>query len=298
MPLAVQGPRPLSPLEEEAVDFVFQRQPPAGVEPTEIVSEIQLEIVEHIPRYIKPWLRVVPSTYDGNGIITISSSAFPHAQALNKDSTRKFLGSTDRWGERIEPFRPGNMHYLSTVIFECAHHWQEKYNLYRNPGYPGDPPYHFNQEQLKDLRLFSEQHASAAQIYFLIQWQMRYKGFPINLTSQPSNSERSVGPVDRYTRIPSEFQLEDGRRIFEEGDKESVQSLQADFVNYERNLWDRGEETPCKKSTQPTQIDERSQFYRPLGPQIPQGGPKVPEGAIALRGGGWIDPKKLLGGGP
>ena len=294
--LEVQGPRDLSDLEEEAVNLVFVGHTPPGVTPTEIISDVQLEIVENIPRTTKPWLLKVPSIYtydDEYGLITISKSAFPYTQGLNKNSTYDWVDSTlgfrDR--KRTDRFRPGNMHYLSTVLFECAHHWQQKYGLYTNPGLPGDPPYHFNQEELKDLRLYSEQHASAAQVYFLIRWQIRYKGFPVDLTSQPSDSPNSVGPVNRYTRIYYDF-LQKGQHLL---GREDALSVQDDFSNYRSNLADRGEQTPCKKSTQETWIDPTSQFYNPLQ-DTPV--PRVPPGAIALAGGGWIDPKKMQGGGP
>lgn len=260
MPLEVQGPRELSPLEVKAVEFVFHGPAPAGVKPTEIVSEIQLKIVNNIPRITKPWLSKVPSihTYnddDESGLITISKSAFPYTDALDIESTRR---NTDE-------FKPGNMHYLSTLIFECAYHWQKKYNLYRDPGYPGDPSYHFSQDQLKNLRLFSEQHASAAQVYFLIAWQLRYKlspglGVPyVDLTSQSSDSENIVGPVNHYTWFFYEF-LQKGKQIL---DMVDARSLLKDFNAYSFNLLDRGERTPCKESTQIARNLE-GRFYDPI----------------------------------
>ena len=266
MLLEVQGPRQLSPLEEEAVRLVFHRPPPTWVEPTEIVSEIQLEIVDHILPITKPWLSKVPSTYDGDGKIRISKSAFPHTEALNMTSSRR---NTDE-------FSPGNMHYLSTLIFECARHWQKKYDLHADPGAPTNPPYNFDRKLLKDLRLYSYQHASAAQVYFLIFWQVTHRrALPpglivahpekvpfVDLTSQSLDSSKNVGPVDRYIKMLVDFPHTKGQRIL---NREEVDSVLSDFVDYTRKLWDRGEATSCKESTQETWIDPMSQFYNPLG---------------------------------
>ena len=172
MPLEVQGPRQLSPLEDDVVTFVFESDPPAGVKRTIIVQDILLEIVDDMP-----WLEKAVSTYR-NGLITINSSALPHTQALNQNSTRTRVYPSDGTFQGTDLFSPGNMHYLSTLIHGCAHHWQEKYDLYRDPGPRRNPPYDFNKDQLENLDLFSEQHASAAQIYFLIEWQLRYRRSP------------------------------------------------------------------------------------------------------------------------
>lgn len=262
--LQAQEWRQLSPLEDEAVTLVFEREPPSGVDRTIIVQDILLRIVDDIDRLTKPWLLKVPSTYDGDGRITINRSAFPHTGALNMTSSRG----------NIEEFLPGNMHYLSTLIFECAHHWQEKYNLYRDPGLPGDPPHHFNKKQLESLDLFSEQHASAAQIYFLLAWQLRYRRSPrfggpyLDLTSQPSDSSKNVGPTNRYTRIFDDF-LQKGKPTV---DLQEAKSLDSDFVKYRRNLWDRGETTRCKEATQEAVIGGAfGQFLYPIVEGIPGG---------------------------
>lgn len=273
--LEVQGPRDLSPLEEEAVGLLFPIIPSLPtVEPTEIISEVQLEIVDHILRTEKPWLKKVHSIY-GNGLITISKSAFPHTQALNRNSTFDWVDPTLEFGDRkrTDPFSPGNMYYLSTLIFECAHHWQQKYGLYTDPGAPTNPPYNFDRKLLKDLRLYSEQHASAAQVYFLIAWQLRKRLEPrpideaktpvpyVDLTSQSLDSSKNVGPVDRYIEMIVDFPHTNGQRILNRKDAES---LHGDFFAYTSNLADRGEELPCRRSTQEESIDPMSQFYHPL----------------------------------
>ena len=92
----------------------------------------------------------------------------------------------------------------------------------------------------------------------------------------------------RYTRIFYEF-LQKGKPIL---NMEDTKSLHGDFQIYKSNLAHRGETTPCKESTQETWIDPTSQFYNPLQ-DTPV--PRVPPGAIALAGGGWIDPQKDAG---
>ena len=152
-------------------------------------------------------LRVqVASTYDGDGKIRINRSAFPFT-GLDKDSD---LTSKERdpsgLGELKDPFRPANMHYLSTLIHECTHHWQEVYGRHRKPSPNVSPSYRFNGQQLlqRDVpELSAEQHASAVQVYFLIDWQLEHqpKGSDVNLTSRSKNSRDNVGPVDRFRNI-------------------------------------------------------------------------------------------------
>ena len=262
MPLEVQGPRQLSPLEDEVVTFVFERNPPPGVERTIIVQDILLEIVDDIPVLGK-----VVSTYR-NGLITINRSALPHTQALNQNSTRTRVYPSDGTFQRTDLFSPGNLHYLSTLIHGCAHHWQEKYDLFTDPGHKWDPPYDFSQEQLKNLDLFSEQHASAAQIYFLIEWQLRYRRSPgngkkyLDLTSQSWDRSKNVGPVDRYTRMldDEKFKHENGERLLNLKD---ALCLNSDFNAYSFNLVDRGERTPCKESTLVARNLE-GRFFEPI----------------------------------
>ena len=234
MPLAMEGPRPLSPLEREAFRLVFwdsidpwdisltvvepleielerhalldinkrvgnQFRPLSSIQPQEIIDRIkqpppieqQLPPIERHPATFKRSVQVA-STYDGDGKIRINRSVFPHTDALNINSTR-----TD-----TQIFKPANMHYLSTLIHECTHYWQEVYGrhtFYKNF-------YDFTQDQLlkRDVpELSANQHASAAQVYFLIAWQLEYrpKGSNVNLTSRSPDPEHNVGPVDRFRNI-------------------------------------------------------------------------------------------------
>ena len=196
MPLPLEGTRVLSPLERDAVKLVF--------EDAIDLWDISLTVVESFkprPLWAAAKLPQVASTYDGDGNIRINRSVFPHTDSLNINSTR-----TD-----TEIFKPGNMHYLSTLIHECTHYWQEEYGRHGPPvSHANAPPqpadYKFVSEQLKQRDvpdLSSEQHASAAQVYFLIEWQLRYqpKGSDVNLTSQSPNSEDNVVPVDRFHDI-------------------------------------------------------------------------------------------------
>ena len=141
MPLEVQGPRDLSPLETAAVRLVFGVPPKQGI----AASELQLEVVESIggpggqglrnitqemaaPSIQEASLKAVlfgqikqvsvDSTYDSSGLITISRSAFPHTDDLHKRSTVR----------NTEELKPANMHYLSTLIYQCTRYWQWAYD--------------------------------------------------------------------------------------------------------------------------------------------------------------------------
>ena len=215
MPLAMEGTRVLSPLERDAVKLVFkdaidpwdisltvvesleielerhalldinkrvgnQFRPLSSIQPQEIIDRIkqpppieqQLPPIERQPATFNQSVQAA-STYDGDGKIRISRSAFPHTDALNINSTRA----------DTTIFKPANMHYLSTLIHECTHYWQEVYGrhtFYKNF-------YDFTRYQLlkRDVpELSANQHASAVQIYFLIEWQLahRPKGSDVNLT--------------------------------------------------------------------------------------------------------------------
>ncbi len=232
MSLAMEGTRVLSPLERDAVKLVFkeaidpwdisltvvedipweghglqditprignQFRPLSSIPRQEIIDLLkQKPTIEQqlppksLPQEIKPPLGGVASTYDGNGKIRISRSAFPHTDALNINSTRA----------DTKIFKPANMHYLSTLIHECTHYWQEVYGrhtFYKNF-------YDFTQDQLleRDVpELSANQHASAVQVHFLIAWQLEYrpKGSNVNLTSRSPNPEHNVRPVDRFRNI-------------------------------------------------------------------------------------------------
>ena len=236
MPLAMEGTRVLSPLERDAVKLVFkdaidpwdisltvvesipweghglqdinprignQFRPLSSIPRQEIIDLLkQKPTIEQqlppkpLPQDIKPPLERVASTYDGNGKIRINRSAFPHTDALSINSTRA----------DTKVFKPANMHYLSTLIHECTHYWQEVYGrhtFYKNF-------YDFTRDQLlkRDVpELSANQHASAVQVYFLIDWQLahRPKGSDVNLTSQAKSAKDNVGPVDRFHKIDESF---------------------------------------------------------------------------------------------
>lgn len=275
MSLEVQGARDLSPLETEVVYSVFKE--------SVLASELQLEVVnslglggrgatdpeaglkEVLLGEIKQLPAKSTSDYDGNGKITISKSAFPHTQALNERSTHYSLGN----GGHTDLFRPGNMHYLSALIHECAHHWQGKYNRHTDSRL-GRGAYDFTERQLikENVPDFSsEQHASAAQVYFVIAWQLRHRPWPrpitaetrgpnVDLTSKPLDSDRSVGPVHHYDRISS-IPHTNGRRIVS---NLAAKGMRNTFHEYLRELWDGGPRKPvvCEESTQRTRVTSRS----------------------------------------
>ena len=202
--LELQGPRPLSPLEQDAVRLVFED----SIDPCDVFLTVYEE------------RRGNAGGYRGDGNLRLNRSAFGYADALNIDSTR---ANTDI-------FKPGNMKYLSTLIHECTHEWQSVYGRYqwrgpsevkpalytftiseltelyplkhkwedeRNPYYKKDPN---NPNKKGMLNLLKEQHASAASVYFVIAWQLEYSSDRlVNLTT--NSGEPNVGRVERYHEI-------------------------------------------------------------------------------------------------
>lgn len=299
MPLPLAVNRILSPMEREAVELVF-KDPGDPEEKSAINPEsIKLTIVEALEPEFRPqqnqigvpWAalkREVASTYDGDGLIRISQSAFPHTD-LNESSTRADMDTDE--------FKPGNMHYLSTLIHECTHYWQDLYWRHGPPVYHVKAPqftdFQFAYEQLskRDVPdLSSEQHASAVQVYFLIAWQLQNRfGTPdVNLTSQSEDAAQNVGPVDRFLTMDLPYYRSDetGSRIF---DNKKALDLRDNYFGWLIVELRYGWRVVCE-GKEPLSTKECE------GWRLPE--PEVPPGAIALAGGGWIDPKKLPGGGP
>ena len=109
--------------------------------------------------------------------------------------------------------------------------------------------------------LVAERHASAAQVYFVLAWQLRYlrPDADVNLTSQPPDS---VGPVDRYDEIAHEEHNENGQRIVP---YELVARWRNDFRDYILDLQDAGarKRFACAEAMQPAHINRGSRFYKP-----------------------------------
>ena len=201
MPLPLEGPRPLSPLEREAVDLVFED----SIDPCDVYLTV-LPVIEHA-------VGSTAASY-AEGQIKINRSKFLHTDALNIKSRRA----------KTDIFKLANMSYLSRVIHECTHHWQSVHNKYTNRGPYENAPHKFSWEELQTLRfmkaqhklgplnpgsehppepheLLNEQHASAAQVYFVIAWQLEHSSdHLVNLTFRSTEEDR-VGPVERYYRI-------------------------------------------------------------------------------------------------
>ena len=199
MPLPLEGPRPLSPLEREAFRLVFWD----SIDPCDVYVTV-IEKIEHT-------VKNAVATYS-NGGIKFGRSRFPYTDALNIDST---LANTDI-------FKPGNMNYLSRLIHEATHHWQSVYKKYDWRGPPDTGVYYFSKKELETLKfikeehpdlrephkfkeeydeLLKEQHASAAQVYFVIAWQLEYSSDRLVNLTMGSDRERRVGPVHRYYEI-------------------------------------------------------------------------------------------------
>lgn len=64
------------------------------------------------------------------------------------------------------------------------------------------PEYNFDNAVLESTDFIcKEQHASAAQVYLVVAWQLKHRISPVDLTSDGHTTANNVGPVDRMNRI-------------------------------------------------------------------------------------------------
>ena len=173
--LVVQGLRRLSPLEQYAVNLVFN----GAIKPEELWVEIpEIYIIGD---------EEVAGGGGGIGKIKLSRSVFAGAEDLD------ILTEVDD----IDKTRPRNIAYLATLVHEAGHYWQEKHKRHNTRR----PYYHFSDKVLQRTNFIcKEQHASVGQVYFILKWQWDL-GIPqLNLTTDAYRPE-NVGPADRYCRI-------------------------------------------------------------------------------------------------
>ena len=176
MPLVVQQRRRLSPLERYAVDLVFD----GAVDPGELSVEVSDRITIGGDG--------VASIYSGDGRIAISR--IKHADAEDLD----ILTEVDD----IDKTRPNNISYLSRIVHEAGHYWQERRNRYRKRL----PFFEFSRETLDRVEFIcKEQHASVGQVYFILKWQWDL-GIPqLDLTDDSPWGRDNVGSAGRYCLI-------------------------------------------------------------------------------------------------
>ena len=231
MPLPLEGPRPLSPLEREAVDLVFED----SIDPCDVfVSAFYDSSRER-------------AYYGRGGKITLNRSQFWDVNLHMKSSHAN-----------TEILKPANIRYLSALIHECTHHWQSVYKKYTERGPYDPPPYDFSWEELQTLTFRKEQHdvvlpesekplpephdvrkeqyASAAQVYFVIAWQLKHlpEDSDVSLTYEGLNR---VGPVDRYHEIRKLDDDNDGKLIVS---RNVAECLTYHFNVYLNNLRSEG----------------------------------------------------------
>ena len=98
----------------------------------------------------------------------------------------------------IDKTRPRNIAYLSTLVHEAGHYWQEKHERHETRR----PYYDFSDNVLRTTNFIcKEQHASVGQVYFILKWQWDL-GIPrLDVTSNTGRWERHVGPAARYCQI-------------------------------------------------------------------------------------------------
>lgn len=204
MALEVQEARPLSPLERAAVKLVFED----SLDPCDVYVIVHANLGGNA------------GSAGGSGQINISKASYQRTDALDIDSTVSIP----------KALKPENIAYLSTVVHESAHHWESNNQKYTHRG-PYEPvPYDFSWEELQTLKfrkdqhdvvlpesqkplpephdVRKEQHASMAQVYFTIAWQLEHlpDGSDVDLTPR-TNSRNGVGPTHRYHRIQA---IDDG----------------------------------------------------------------------------------------
>ena len=226
MPLAMEGPRPLSPLELDAFRLVFWD----SIDPCDVYVTVIVDSKEH------------DASYGGAGAITLNRYTFPHAN-LHKNSSP------------ADPdiLMPANMRCLSSLIHECTHHWQSVHKKYTYRGPSGTAVYDFSKKELETLNFIKEehpdlkkpdkfeqeyapflkeQHASAAQVYFLIKWQLHHllKEADVNLSYRGLNR---VGTVYRYHEIRKLDDDNDGRVIVS---RNIAKGLEGHFNRYLHDL--------------------------------------------------------------
>ena len=193
------GLRALSALEASAVNLVFG----GTVDP----SELDIEIVKGLGSN---------RGLHNEGKIKINARLY-EAAGLNENSS---VNNTDKLNHAV-------ISYLSTVVHEAAHFWQDKYNRHTT-----ESEYEFTESELFHNRLGNEQHASAAQVYFVLAWQVGHGAETIALSTW--YRETSVGPVDRYDAIRP-IRHQDKRRLVT---KNTARRLLYNFINFTQALRD------------------------------------------------------------
>lgn len=176
MGLALHGPRDLNTLEEDALRIVFAD--------AMSFDDVQVKVQETV---------IVGSEQVGgryaDNIIYIARNKHPHTDNINHNSNR---ANTDI-------FKPANICYLGTLVHEATHHWQSEV------GRPTHrvPKYEFTKEELENLGLDKEGHASAAAVLFVVDWQWVYGSGDVNLTDGGVFPQAlyDVYKVNRYERI-------------------------------------------------------------------------------------------------
>ena len=173
--LVVQGLRRLSPLEEYAVNLVFNRT----IKPEELWVEV--------PEVYQIGGKNVAGGGGGIGEIKLSRRAFADAEDLD------MLTEVDD----IDKTRPNNIKYLSTLVHEAGHYWQEKHKRHDTRR----PYYEFSDNVLRTTNFVcKEQHASVGQVYFILKWQWDLEIPRLDVSSNTGQKHR-VGPAARYCRI-------------------------------------------------------------------------------------------------
>ena len=206
--LTIAPPRLLSPLEKYAVGLAFD----GAVNP----DGPTVEIIEREKLNLGGGKTDFAAGSHTNGMIQMARCSHRHTDNMTINST---VDNTDLR-------KPSNIAYLARLVHESAHYWQWIHQCYPN----SMSEYTFDREALRGPKFVGkEQHASAAQVYFILKWQLHHGHDPINLTNKQSGEE-DVGPVNRFTRIRTILHNDQGQRLISREFAQQIADMFDDFL--------------------------------------------------------------------
>ena len=179
--LQTEAPRPLSPLEAEAINFMFQ----GSINPNDLTIQIVHNLFGggYAGSYssVNKQIKIDSKYYEGMGL---------HA---NSTTSGDLVLSHDV------------ITYLSILIHEATHHWQAEYGGWTKPkiGAAGKNLYRFDFDELSSLNLGNEQFASAVSNAFILKWQLdhgtemvalRFRSFGRWVYNDNPNNDGRPGP--------------------------------------------------------------------------------------------------------
>ena len=176
--LQTEAPRPLSPLETEVINFMFE----GSINPAELRIQITHTRNRGSYNHSEKLISVREDLYDAAGL------------SPNSTASADIVLS------------PAVIDYLSTVVHEGVHSWQSvyggfdgyKYNTLYGKRYTN---YGFSFDELRTLDLGREQFASAVSSAFILKWQLEHGAELVNLDFFNFRRWRFNGPLDNLGNL-------------------------------------------------------------------------------------------------